>query len=71
MQYRFTVTIETDEANPEELEEAITDMLRVADMPNGDTLYIDHPVVEYMRPPGQAHSCDIPGCAVCDPCHGL
>lgn len=21
--------------------------------------------------PRQAHSCDTPGCAVCDPCHGL
>lgn len=24
-----------------------------------------------IRPRGQAHSCNIPGCAVCDPCHGL
>ena len=29
--------------------------------------------VERLTPPprGPAHSCDIPGCAVCDPCHGL
>ncbi len=23
------------------------------------------------KPRGPAHSCDIPGCAVCDPCYGL
>ena len=71
MKMTFEVTIDTDEATPDELEEAITDALRVLDMPNEDTLYIDHPSVTYMRPQGPAHSCDIPGCAVCDPCHGL
>lgn len=23
------------------------------------------------QPPRRVHSCDIPGCAVCDPCYGL
>lgn len=71
MKMRFEVVIDTSEAEPEELEEAITDTLRVLDMPNGDTLYIDHPSVSYRAPEGPAHSCDIPGCAVCDPCYGL
>lgn len=26
---------------------------------------------EYETSQYEAHSCDIPGCAVCDPCHGL
>lgn len=26
---------------------------------------------ELYRPPRQAHSCDTPGCAVCDPTYGL
>lgn len=50
MKHIFLVTIDTDEATQEELEEAITDMLRAVDMPNGDTLYIDCPVVEYFSP---------------------
>ena len=48
MKMKFQVTIDTDEATAAELEEAIRDTLRVLDMPNGDTLYIDHPGVDYM-----------------------
>lgn len=70
MQMTFEVIIDTDEATPDEMEEAITDALRVLDMPNYDTLYIDHPRVTYRRPLGLEHSCDITGGAVCDPCHG-
>ena len=47
MKMKFEVTIDTDEATADELEEAIRDTLRVLDMPNGDTLYIDHPGVDY------------------------
>ena len=71
MQMTFEVIIDTDEATPDEMEDAITDALRVVDMPNYDTLYIDNPRVTYKRPRGPDHSCDITGCAVCDPCNGL
>ena len=29
------------------------------------------PNMEFKRVSSPAHSCDIPGCAMCDPCHGL
>ena len=71
MKMTFEVIIDIDEATPDEMEEAIAGALRVLDMPNDDRIYIDHPRVTYKRPRGPGHSCDIPGCAVRDPCHGL
>lgn len=48
MKMTFEVTIDTDEATPDELEEAIRDALRTLEMPNGDKFYIDHPSVNYL-----------------------
>ena len=43
-----------------------------ADIELGEAYQIGYEagLVKY-RPPPKAHSCDIPGCAVCDPCYGL
>lgn len=43
----FKVIIDTNEATTEELEQAIKEALRVLDMPNGDSLFIDSLKVEY------------------------
>ena len=53
MEMKFEVTIDADEATPYELEEAIRDTLRVLDLPNGDTLYIDYPGVDYKLAEGR------------------
>ncbi len=45
MKMLFEVIIDTDEATPEELEEALTEVLRNLDLPDGDTLYISNPNV--------------------------
>lgn len=41
MQYRFLVTIDTEESNSDELQEAIQDNLRLMEMPNGDSLELN------------------------------
>lgn len=43
----FLVAIDTDEAEPGELVEAIKNKLGYLDFPDGSGLFVDNPVVEY------------------------
>ena len=48
MRMKFKVVVETDAAEPEEIREALRDTLQALDMPNGDTLFIQFPQVEFI-----------------------
>lgn len=45
MKMRFEVTLDVEDASTDEMEIAIANSLRVLEMPNGDTLFIDFPRV--------------------------
>lgn len=45
---KFLVEIDTEEALPSEMEEAIKNALDMLEMPNGDTLYIENVKVDFI-----------------------
>lgn len=45
---KFIVEIDTEEALPSEMEEAIKNAIYTLEMPNGDTLYVDNVKVDFV-----------------------